>query len=199
MQTLMLYGQLGKEFGRVHRYEVKSPAEAVKALCATIKGFKSHVLDNRYYRVIVGGKEDVAHEDAIHNPVSEKETIRIVPVVSGSSGFGRVLAGAALIGLSLAFPAASATLSFGSFSSSFSLATLALNAGTSLVLSGVAQMLFTPQQSRQEMSERPENRPSFFFNGAVNTTRQGNAVPVCYGRMVVGSQVISSGLSVEQI
>ena len=33
----------------------------------------------------------------------------------------------------------------------------------------------------------PENRPSFLFNGAVNTSRQGNPVPLCYGQMVVGS------------
>lgn len=187
MQTVMLYGQLGKRFGRVHRFEVKSPAEAVRALCATVQGFKKHVIDHGYYKVLVGGKSDVG-EDDIHHPVSEKESIRIIPVVAGGSGFGRVLAGVALVGLSLAFPAAP-----------LGLATLSANVGYSLIISGVASMIFTPQTSDLDTAERPENRPSFFFNGAVNTTRQGNSVPVCYGRMVVGSQVISSGFSVEQI
>lgn len=198
MHVILLYGQLGQQFGRVHRYEVQSPAEAVRALCATVKGFKQYVIDNGSYRVLLAGKESI-DEKNIYHPVSEKESIRIVPVIAGSSGFGRVLAGAALIGLSLAFPAASATFTFGTFSSSISLASLAMSVGTSLVLSGVAQMLFSPQTSNQSEAERPENRPSFFFNGAVNTTRQGNAVPVCYGSMIVGSQVISQGLSVEQI
>ncbi|MDT8372133.1 MAG: tail assembly protein [Gammaproteobacteria bacterium] len=185
MQTIMIYGQLGQQFGRVHRYEVNSPAEAVRALCATVKGFKQYLLKNGSYRVLVGGREDVADEILLHYPVSERESIRIIPVVSGASGFGRILLGVALVGFAMVFPGP--------------LASLAMSAGKSLILSGVAQLLFTPQQSQQEIAERPENRPSFFFNGAVNTTRQGNAVPVCYGRMVVGSQVISSGLSVEQI
>lgn len=198
MQTVMLYADLGQRFGRVHRYAVKSPAEAVRALCATIPGFKKHVLHNGAYRVLIAGKQS-AGEDELHHPVSSKETIRIVPVVAGKSGFGKVLAGAALIGLSLAFPAASATFQFGAWNSSISLASIAGSVGVSLALTGVSQMLFTPKQSSVESVERPENRPSFFFNGAVNTSRQGNAVPLCYGRMIVGSQVISSGLSVEQI
>lgn len=198
MQTIMLYGQLGQKFGRVHRYEVRTPAEAVRAMCATLKGFKQYVSDNRYYRVLLAGKSELGEDDIVH-PVSEKESIRIIPVVSGASGFGRVLAGAALIGLSLAFPAASATLQFGAFSSSVSLSSLAMGVGASLLLSGVSSMLFAPQSTNVDERERPENRPSFLFNGAVNTSRQGNPVPLCYGQMVVGSQVISSGLSVEQI
>jgi len=70
--------------------------------------------------------------------------------------------------------------------------------GVSLVIGGVSQLLFSPQTQTQS-AEREENKPSFIFNGAVNTTRQGNCVPICYGRMIVGSQVISAGLSVTQL
>lgn len=198
MKTVLLYGQLGQKFGRVHRYEVRSPAEAVRALCSTLKGFKQYVTDDKYYRILLGGKEELSEGDII-NPVSEKESIRIIPVISGSDGFGQIIAGAALVGLSLAFPYASATLTAGTFSSSIGLSSIAMGIGASLILSGVSTMLFAPQATSVDERERPENRPSFLFNGAVNTSRQGNAVPICYGQMVVGSQVISSGLSVEQI
>ena len=36
------------------------------------------------------------------------------------------------------------------------------------------------------------------FNGPVNTVSQGNPVPVGYGRLKIGSAVISSGLERDQ-
>ena len=37
-------------------------------------------------------------------------------------------------------------------------------------------------------------RAGYLFNGAVNTVGQGNPVPVLYGRMLVGSQVVSGAI-----
>ncbi|QDP47071.1 MAG: putative tail tip assembly protein I [Prokaryotic dsDNA virus sp.] len=194
MKTVMLYGSLGSQFGRVYRFEIQSPAEAVRALCATVKGFRQ-ALSRGEYRVIVGGKSSLELNQVVH-PISDRESIRIVPVVSGSGdGFGKILVGAALIGLSLAVPG------FGAFTiagQSFSVASIAGSIGFSLVLGGVSQMLFKPPKG-PDTAERPENKPSFIFNGAINTTRQGGIVPLCYGETVVGSQVISAGLSVEQL
>ena len=186
----MIYGKLGADHGRVHRYEVSSPAEAVKALCVTLSGFKQAFIAGGSYRILIGGKSAVDIEEA-SNPVSDKETIRIVPVIAGAEGLGKVVLGAALIYFSagLAAPFVGFTgITAGTFAA----------IGTSLVIGGVSQMLFSPQ-APGESQERPENKPSFIFNGAVNTTRQGNPVPICYGRMIVGSQVISAGLSVTQL
>lgn len=41
------------------------------------------------------------------------------------------------------------------------------------------------------------NSASYNFSGAVNTTIQGSAVPVMYGRMFVGSAVIAAGIVAE--
>lgn len=41
------------------------------------------------------------------------------------------------------------------------------------------------------------NQPSYVFNGAVNTESQGHPVPLCYGRMRVGSAVISAGIEAD--
>jgi predicted phage tail protein len=38
---------------------------------------------------------------------------------------------------------------------------------------------------------------NFSFSGITNTSQQGLAVPIAYGRVVVGSAVISSGLDVD--
>ena len=67
-----------------------------------------------------------------------------------------------------------------------------------MVLGGVVQLL-SPQQSYDSASSvSPENKPSYNFNGPVNTTAQGHPVPLCYGRMIVGSAVISAGLETRQ-
>jgi predicted phage tail protein len=126
-----------------------------------------------------------------------------VPVVAGASGIGKVIAGAVLIafapqlaGVFGAVAGTSTTAAVAGFAgitaSTFS------SIGVSLIVGGVSQMLFSPQ-TQSISAEREENKPSFIFNGAVNTTRQGNCVPICYGRMIVGSQVISAGLSVDQL
>ena len=193
----MLYGRLGATYGKVHRYDVVSPAQAIKALSVTIKGFKQSLIDGGYYRVLVGGKDEVSI-DQLGNPMSDRETIRIVPVVAGAEGLGKVVLGVALV--AFAGPLAGfAGTAFGATAATTAVIASSISSiGVSLAIGGVSQMLFSPQAQTQS-SEREENKPSFIFNGAVNTTRQGNCVPICYGRMIVGSQVISAGLSVDEL
>jgi predicted phage tail protein len=193
----MLYGSLGATYGKVHRYDVVSPAQAIKALSVTIKGFKQSLIDGGYYRVLVGGKDELSI-DQLGNPMSDRETIRIVPVVAGSRGLGQIVLGVALV--AFAGPLAGfAGSAFGATAATTAVIASSISSiGVSLVIGGVSQMLFSPQ-AQTASAEREENKPSFIFNGAVNTTRQGNCVPICYGRMIVGSQVISAGLSVTEL
>lgn len=181
MKTILLYSFLGRQFGRVHRYDVASPAEAVRAMCATLKGFRKAIVDGGAYRVLVGGKQSLSVEEVPH-PVSDRESIRIVPVIAGAGkGIGQVVLGAALVVAGFVF--AQPQLFY---------------VGAALVIGGAAQMLFAPKTP--ESTDRPENQPSSSFDGAVNTAAQGNPVPVAYGGpLIVGSQVISAGLSVESM
>jgi predicted phage tail protein len=57
-----------------------------------------------------------------------------------------------------------------------------------MVLGGVG-MLLTPTPKDVEETN------NYAFNGAINTVRQGVPVPICYGQLLVGSSVISSGIS----
>lgn len=180
MKTILLYGFLGRQFGRVHRYDVQTPAEAVKAMMVTLKGFRQALVDGGAYRVLVGGRDPLTRE-RLMDPISSSETLRFVPVISGAGkGIGQFLLGAVLV-VAGAFTGGWITY-----------------IGFSLMMGGASQMLFS--QTKPESVERPENKASFGFNGAVNTATQGNPVPVLYGGpMIVGSQVISAGLSAEQI
>lgn len=191
MKTIVLLGELGKRYGRRHRLDVASPAEAVRAMCANFKdfaGFVSASADrNVGYRVITA-REDLA-ADELHQPAGK--TITIAPVIAGAGGsVGKIILGAALIAAAIFVPALAVPL-FGTTT----LATVAFSVGVSLALGGVAQMLAPVPQSLNRGID--EDKPSYIFNGAQNTTAQGQAVPVGYGRMIVGSAVISAGINVE--
>ena len=174
---------------------VASAAEAVRALCANFPGFERELVASGErgvgYRVLAG--RDALSLERLHEP-SGQQRITIAPVVSGAggNGLGQILLGAALIAVSWWNPMGWAAA--GSF---LSQATL-YSVGTSMILGGVAQMI-APTAKAQDPSERPENQPSYVFNGAVNTTAQGHPVPVGYGRLIVGSAVISAGIDVDEI
>ena len=146
-------------------------------------------------------------------PFSDREVFSITPVVAGAGGgFGRILLGAALIAVAIAAPGAGFSFAAGGFTTTgvagtlvaspgFALASsLAAAAGTlgiGLVLSGVAQLL-SPQPGLQDLDESVRLE-SFSFSNVVNTARQGLPVPIAYGRVFVGSAVISSGLNVKEV
>lgn len=190
MKTVKLLGELGKEFGKSFKLEVSSPAEAVRALCINFPAFKKHLIDSGErgvaYKVLVG-KEALTCDD-LHNP-SGKDVIRIVPVLQGAGGGGVVqtIIGAALV-----------ALSFVPFLAP--IAPYLMSAGIAMMIGGVVQMLSpTPNLSSQDSNNQPDNKPSYTFNGAVNTSAQGYPVPIGYGRMMVGSAVISGGITVEEL
>lgn len=193
MKTIVLLGELGERFGRRHVLDVKSPAEAVRALMANFKDFSGFVSSsherNVGYRVL-NMRDDVG-EDELHLPAGRR--IIIAPVIAGGGGaLGKILLGAVLIAAAVLVPGLGAVTLFGSTT----LASVAFGVGVSLALGGVAQLL-APAPPSSKPNE--QNEPSYVFDGAVNTTAQGQPVPIGYGRMIVGSAVISAGIVTEDI
>jgi predicted phage tail protein len=195
MATIILLGELGRQFGRRHNMVVASAAEAVRALGANFPTFERELVRSGErgvgYKVLVG--RDELNLERLHEP-SGQQRITIAPVISGAggNGLGQIILGAALIAVAWWNPMGWAAA--GSF---LSQATL-YSVGTSMILGGVAQMI-APTPKSTDPSERPENKPSYAFNGAVNTTAQGQPVPVGYGRLIVGSAVISAGIDVDEV
>ena len=190
VRTIRLYGKLGAKFGRVHQFAVKNTAEAIRALCAMIPGFQQELMNSSQrgvaYSVFIG-KENIGEGD-LQKPTGS-EAIRIAPILQGakSGGWFQVILGAALvIGAGfLTGGTAFAALGAGGVGG------FVASVGASMFLGGVIQLL-SPQQTTQ--SSGANNGASYNFSGAVNTTTQGNPVPVLYGRMIVGSAVISAGI-----
>jgi len=188
MKIIRLYGALGERFGRVWRFDVKSPAEAVRALCSQLPGFRQHLAKYSApgYHVVVG--KESRGEDDFALPTSAK-TIKIIPVIVGAGAGLRIIAGIAMMVI-------------GSVMSAYQIpgGEMVFNMGVSMVFGGVIQLLTKPpNMANNNTPDRPENRPSYAFDGAANTAAQGNAVSVCYGRLIVGSQVVSAGLFAEQV
>lgn len=196
MITVRLYGHLGRQFGRQHRLDVRSPREAVRALCANFPGFRAHMLRHSEpgYHVRVGS--EFRDETGFAYPAAEE--IRIIPAVGGAGAVGRVILGATIMYLTMGQGAPLLSWAIGTGSSAIITGVAAAgNVGMALVMGGVGSLLF-PAPKPQSV-ESPDNKPSYSFDGPVNTVSQGNPVPICYGRLIVGSQIVSAGLETGDI
>lgn len=195
MRKVQLCGHLGKKFGRVFELGVSSPAEAIRALRANFLDFEAymHKHSEPGYRVYVG-KYNVGEEEL--SASSADTTIKFVPVVrgAGKGGLGQILLGALLIA---AVYASGGTALIAGGGLGGIAGGMALSFGASLIIGGVTQMLTSAPGAMSQNAVN--NQPSYAFNGPVNTTAQGNPVPILYGRLIVGSQVISAGLSIDQL
>jgi len=201
MRKVHLYGALAAEFGPVYELEVNSLAEAARALGANFEGFRQRIVDG-HFRVVAGPSLEEGielGEDQIDFGVGNRD-IHIVPVVAGAkknAGLGKIIAGVLIAAFAWFALPAMGIASIGIGAISISAGNLAMM-GVSIALAGVSQML-TPKQKKPVEVTPVEQKPSFIFNGAVNVTEQGGPVPLIYGRTMVGSTVISAGMSVENI
>ena len=192
LRTIRLYGSLGTQFGRVHRLAVASAAEAVRAMCVVLPGFEKTLAESAErgacYAFFLGKKN--IPEDQLSHPVGDAE-IRIAPILAGSKrgGLFQTIAGVALVVIG-------AAINYFSMGSLSYIGTPVMQMGAALAIGGVVQML-SPQQRGLSAKDSPENGASYNFNGPVNTSAQGNPVPLLYGEMFVGSAVISAGIAAE--
>lgn len=197
MVNVKLYGELRKKFGHSHHFDIGSPAEAIRALRANFPEFEAHMAGATDrgigYKVFVAD-QPLSNAEETLNP-SGCSTIKISPRLLGAkSGFGQLILGIALIAVSFLAPVGWLGLTAKGL---WSLTTIG-GLGFSLALGGVAQML-APHPEGLDMKEAPGNNPSYLFNGPVNTSAQGHCVPVGYGRLIVGSAVVSAGVIAEDI
>ncbi len=185
---------MATRYGKKHSLDINSPAEAIRALIANHKEFKKDLIgENKTgYRVLTGNDDRASHQ-GLHLPFGANKEIKIIPVVAGSNGVGKIILGAALVFASFYLPGA------GAAAGGITASSVTAAVGWSLVLGGVSSLLFSPDIPSIDGNERPENKPSYAFNGPVNTIRQGNPCPVGYGRLRIGSQVISASTETNNL
>ena len=225
MQRVLLLDELGEKFGAVHEYyNLRTPVDAIKLLCINHPEFQKELIKSGEkgigYKVVQAGAEFELEDMLL--PFGSNDLI-ITPVIAGSGrGFGKVLLGAALIGLAVATggvslgvtgfagTAAAIPLSSADVATTAAIA-IAGNVGIALALSGVSQML-SPQpeaplniigSSSQSGDRGPgssvrgmDDSQSYAYRGPVNTVGAGAIIPLVFGQCIVGGHTITASVEV---
>lgn len=187
MTTIKLHGQL-RQFGKSYDLLVRTPAEAVKALCVQIPGFERFISNAKSRGLVFAvfrGKKNIGESELNYQGQGD---IIISPVICGSKRAGslQTIIGAVLI-------VAGAVLSaFGGGAVGVPM----MKMGAVLAVGGVVQML-SPQAGGLSTSAAPENTPGYAFGSAKNTTASGNPVPLCIGHRRWGGAIISAAIYAE--
>ena len=189
---IRLEGVAGKRFGYEHNLDVRTPNEAIRALCQLIPGFRAFLSSAHEYGLFFQllTRDDLIGYDHLAFGASE---MTLVPVVTGSffnSPFGQILIGVLLVafaftGFGLVTFGAAGTISAG-------IKTAIMAMGFGMIFTGIAG-LFAPGVPDPEM--KTEGRPAddAITNAGTATAADGTPVPVIYGEtLVTDIPVVSS-------
>jgi predicted phage tail protein len=197
MRLIKVYGSLAKFLGqRSFRAAVSTPAEAVRFLVANFPSLQAHMAEHEYK--VSAGRIQLPIGDEpqqLHMPIGSADVIRIVPVMAGAGngfGIGLILAGIALVAAAIFIPG----LGFGLAGAVVTKIGLL---GGALILSGVSQLLSPVPQLGTGNNTDADPKKSYSFSGIQNVSRSGVPVPIIYGEVLVGSVVISAGLTSDKV
>lgn len=211
MTNVYLYGELKNKFGDEFTFNINSPKEAFLAINANRKGFidevKKLAIQGVHYRIVM---DDAVVENAKELDIQKApREIHIVPIVWGAGKNGVLIAvGVALIvataGAAGAFAGAGGMAAIGSTTAatataaattSFTaLGTALMSVGIGIALQGVMGLLFPPPKPDFNQEVQAGGK-SYLFGNKPSNTSQGQAVPVGYGRLKIGSSQISAGIN----
>lgn len=185
MVNVRFYGSL-KQFGTEFRLDCKTPAEVVQALTSQIPKLRQFI-QKGLFTVRVGREYlDNRHlEQGLNQHLKDDATVHFTPVLKGSkkAGLFQTIVGAVMVVVGV----------FTSLAGGPALIT----AGIGLMAGGVAQMLTKmPSMSTGKDAERKQ---STSFSNLSNMAAQGRPMPLAYGRIRVGSLIISQGVETMDI
>ena len=205
---IKLHGMLGEQVGQSDwSLHVSNASEAMHAINSLTKNklYRQFIENDKTgikYRVLVDGK-DFSTAEPLKNDVQKTENlfldaenlknsdlfiqnkfkrIDIIPVIEGANAVFQLIVGILLIIVG------------------FCTGQMWIVAiGVGLVASGVTALLMEPPDFGEIRNIESVNTASYLFNGPVNTIREGNPVPVIYGQLLAGSQVIAATYDVQDV
>ena len=184
LRTIHFHGALADQVGHKEiPYDFDTPAQALAALLFLLPDFKKVISEVKNFALVARGGECQAVElGTINFPLSEKmDELHIFPTTEGA-GVETITAIAAALSVSTL----TATVIY-----------VAINIAIAFAVGAIIQSL-APSADATEVT-RAEERPSFIYNGALNSAAQGAAIPLVYGTHMTGSLVISRGVTVEEL
>ena len=187
MVNVRFYGSL-KQFGSEFRLDCQTTAEIVQALTSQIPKLRQFIQQG-LFTVRVGRDyfDNRYLDQGLSHKLKDDATVHFTPVLKGSKrgGLFGVIAGVAIIAGAIALGPLAGIISTNA-------AWIVGSVGASLLLGGVAQML--TKMPEMKMGTEKEKKQSTAFSNLSNMTAQGKPMPLAYGRMRVGSLIISQGV-----
>lgn len=184
IRKIHLHGS-ASELGDCIELDADSLPMLFAGLNSAFKGFRKLVSNSEQFALVyknADGTYESLSEDALAMPFGENEELHFITRAKGADP---------------ATAAAAAAYFFEAGTVAYYVAAAAIYIAMVIAVSYVAASLAPSPEVGG--SESAENEPSFMFNGAVNITEEGYAVPLVYGRVLTGSVVISVGTEVENI
>lgn len=225
LRKVVFHGSLRREFGAAFEIRAPSPAIALNGLMTMVPGLCARIAQGSFRITLGHPKKGRSVSDAPQLAGAWKDneaTIHIVPVIAGRGGNGgvaKIVIGVALIAVAVIAPYAAFGFAgpllasggtagamsmgvlggFGAAAGAFTMGNLA-GLGIMVALGGVAQML-SPQPKTPAVTAREAqaDNPSLVFNSVVNSVEEGGVVPLVYGDVLCGSQVIAGNIVAEDI
>ena len=187
MVNVRFYGSL-KQFGSEFRLDCQTTAEIVQALTSQIPKLRQFIQQG-LFTVRVGRDyfDNRYLEQGLSHKLKDDATVHFTPVLKGSKrgGLFGVIAGVAIIAGAIALGPLAGIISTNA-------AWIVGSVGASLLLGGVAQML--TKMPEMKLGTEKEKKQSTAFSNLSNMTAQGKPMPLAYGRIRVGSLIISQGV-----
>jgi predicted phage tail protein len=181
--TVKLYGNLRKFGNEFKLIDVQNTAEALNALYCQLNGFRM-AIQKGLFNIKADEKEFTMEtlRDDVKEPLNDKTTIHILPIIAGSGGVVQAITGAVLVVV-------------GFISEQYYL----VGAGLAMIAGGVAQMLTKTPSIDQPNRNETEKKQSTSFSNLQNLVAQGRPVPLAYGRILVGSLIIGKGVETLKV
>ncbi len=183
MITIHLHGKL-KKHGDSFKFRVPIIPDALRLLFTQLKDLEA---DIRAGKFTLKHDDEYVNADDLDSLKDKAGVLHILPVVGGRKGVGRVIAGAALIGLSFWNPIAA----IGWASSAM------FAGGIALALSGAASLFMKPQSFDASTQDEGTGQSTAFGNLA-NGIAHNTVYPICFGTFYCGSKRLSQGIMSER-
>lgn len=191
MIRLHLYGQMKKDYGDYMDFDARTPREAVTALAYQCPKYKKYLQENSWH-IILGDKENEIGEQELDIHLGKYQEVHLIPAIEGQGRWGTAIAGAVLF-------VVGAVITYASWGTASPLGGQLMWMGGAMMVGGLIAATTKIPGAKETKKEEKDKRASFLFSGAVNSSTQGLPIPRGYGRVLIGSSVVSASVYAEQL
>ena len=199
MTNVTIHGKLGKIYGKNHKFKLRKMSEIIPAINANSPGFRHKILGDfksgyHYYFVDPKNPNKKYHRPEVFLNAKPPEEIHIVPAILGAGPVGLIVGG---IGLG-AFSTTVGTITLAS-GTKIALGEILMNIAISFIIQGISAILFPPPEPAVQQMESQIDTSSYIFSSLKNTATQGFPIPLVYGELRVGSNIVSTNVVSEDM